>query len=426
MLAVHFADEAAPDTAAALGRFRIAARRPPGRRVEYRNVNYALLGEVVSRVSGRPFTSYVRERLLEPLGMKAAFSSRATASAYAATGYMGAWEPARFLFRLRFPKTARRLIRSRIGGLIELAPYDLDTAAIGGLVGPVTGFLPFVLAQLNGGRGILSQASTALMQTLQARGRAGIEARLGVGLGWKIGETAGRRFLNHEGGGAGFTSETRIYPREGLGMVIAMNRLVGTKSCSLAHRICEALCDARELRRDEAPKNSFARVALRGARPDRDVGSREIERDRWLLARALAGEDRSRQQQDAAAHHERHAEPLHGSGTLAEKKIAQEHGDERVGRGQGHDDHGLAVSEGQVEEQQSDGHADAGKKAVEIEGRLPRRRLAHPQEDRHGEAAEGNADGDLREVDRKRRHLPVERQLAEEAPQPPGEDDGGG
>ncbi len=246
MLAVHFADEAAPDSAAALGRFRIAARRPPGRRVEYRNVNYALLGEVVSRVSGRPFTSYVRERLLEPLGMKAAFSSRATASAYAATGYMGAWEPARFLFRLRFPKTARRLIRSRIGSLIELAPYDLDTAAIGGLVGPVTGFLPFVLAQLNGGRGILSQASTALMQTLQARGRAGIEARFGVGLGWKIGETAGRRFLNHEGGGAGFTSETRIYPREGLGMVIAMNRLVGTKSCSLAHRICEALCDARD------------------------------------------------------------------------------------------------------------------------------------------------------------------------------------
>ncbi|MGO8866081.1 MAG: serine hydrolase domain-containing protein [Alphaproteobacteria bacterium] len=246
MLAVHFADEAAPDSAAALGRFRIAARRPPGRRVEYRNVNYALLGEVVSRVSGRPFTSFVRERLLEPLNMKAAFSIPAPASADAATGYMAAWEPSRFLLRLRFPKTARRLFRSRIGGLIELAPYELDTAAIGGLVGPVTGFLPFVLAQLNGGSGILSQASTALMQTLQARGRVGVEARLGVGLGWKIGEAAGRRFLNHEGGGAGFTSETRIYPREGLGMVIAMNRLVGTKSCSLAHRICEALCDARD------------------------------------------------------------------------------------------------------------------------------------------------------------------------------------
>ncbi|MFI4988063.1 MAG: serine hydrolase domain-containing protein [Alphaproteobacteria bacterium] len=244
-LAVHFADERPPSTAEALARYRIAVLRPPGRKVEYRNVNYALLGEVVSRVSGLPFAPYVRAHVLAPLGMALAFSAAAWPQSVAATGYMAAWEPARFFFRLRFPATARRLFGARLGGLVELRPYDVDTAAIGGLVGPVTGFLPFLSAQLAGGSGILGPSSTALMQALQARGRAGVEAKLGVGLGWKLGEASGRPFLNHEGGGAGFTAEARIYPREGLGIVIAMNRLVGTRSCSMAHRLCEAICEAR-------------------------------------------------------------------------------------------------------------------------------------------------------------------------------------
>ncbi len=243
-LAVHFAGDPQPGTAEALARYRIAARRPPGRRVEYRNVNYALLGEVVSRTAARPFASYVEERILEPLGMAVGFAAAAVPQGLAATGYMGVFEPGRLFLRWRFPATARRLFGAQSGGLVALRAYDVDTAAIGGLVGSVTGFLPFVRAQLQGGGGILSAASTALMQSLVARGRAGVAARLGVGLGWKLGEASGRRFLNHEGGGPGFTSETRIYPREGLGMVIAMNRLVGTRSLMFAHRICEAACDA--------------------------------------------------------------------------------------------------------------------------------------------------------------------------------------
>jgi len=246
MLAVHFAGDPTIDSSAALARYRIVARRPPGRKVEYRNINYALLGEVVSRVARRPFTDYVAERILAPLGMKVTFSALAEAGPEAATGYMGAWEPMRYFFKLRFPQAARRLFRARSGGLVALAPYDVDSAAIGGLCGPVTGFLPFVRAQLRGGEGVLGEASTALMQSCVARGRAGVESRLGVGLGWKIGAVGGRRFLNHEGGGAGFTAEARIYPQEGLGMVIAMNRLVGMRSCSLAHRLGEALCDARD------------------------------------------------------------------------------------------------------------------------------------------------------------------------------------
>ena len=42
----------------------------PGRRFHYSNLAYALLGEVVRRLSGEPFEAYVDERILKPLGMK--------------------------------------------------------------------------------------------------------------------------------------------------------------------------------------------------------------------------------------------------------------------------------------------------------------------------------------------------------------------
>ena len=78
------------------------------------------------------------------------------------------------------------------------------------------------------------------MQTLCARGAAGVVARMGTGLGWKIGQVGETMFINHEGGGPGFTSETRLYPAEGLGVVVCMNRwLLFGRSHLVAHRICE-------------------------------------------------------------------------------------------------------------------------------------------------------------------------------------------
>jgi CubicO group peptidase (beta-lactamase class C family) len=78
------------------------------------------------------------------------------------------------------------------------------------------------------------------MRSLIASGQAGFEAKLGMGLGWKVGEINGRRFYNHEGSGAGFTTETRIYPDENLGIVLMMNDY-GVRFHHLQHRICEAI-----------------------------------------------------------------------------------------------------------------------------------------------------------------------------------------
>jgi CubicO group peptidase (beta-lactamase class C family) len=47
----------------------IGAVIPPNRQWKYSNLGYQLLGEVIARVSGTPYTDYVRKKILQPLRM---------------------------------------------------------------------------------------------------------------------------------------------------------------------------------------------------------------------------------------------------------------------------------------------------------------------------------------------------------------------
>ena len=47
----------------------IGAVIPPNRQWKYSNLGYQLLGEVIARVSGTPYTDYVKKKILQPLAM---------------------------------------------------------------------------------------------------------------------------------------------------------------------------------------------------------------------------------------------------------------------------------------------------------------------------------------------------------------------
>ena len=240
-LAVSLAGEEPPASAVALSRYRIKATRRPGERVEYRNVNYALLGEVVTRASGIEYREFVAREVLKPLGMEASFSFTDTLRAEAATGYIQRTDPMRLVLRVLMAGVTKKLYGQRAGALIALNEFLLDTAAIGGLIGSVTEFAKFLHAQLAANPAVLSAALTRKMQTKVADGAAGIESRQGMALGWKVGSARGRPFLNHEGGGPGFTTELRLYPEERVGIALAMNAMRMPRTMRAAHRICETV-----------------------------------------------------------------------------------------------------------------------------------------------------------------------------------------
>jgi CubicO group peptidase (beta-lactamase class C family) len=232
---VRRAGESAPEADEVLKRYQLKSIRPAGKKVEYANVGYAILGAVIARVSGQSYSAAIEKNILCPLGMNATFTHTTMQLTASATAYLGTWDPMRLLVGLLLPEI-KWVLGERVGGFVALQPYDLDSAAIGGLVGSPLDFAPFLIANLNNGRGLVQAKTCQQMQSLQARGQAGYEARMGMGLGWKIGTD----FINHEGSGAGYATETRLYPSKNLGILLMMN-LSSAKAHKAAHRICESI-----------------------------------------------------------------------------------------------------------------------------------------------------------------------------------------
>ena len=240
-LAIHRADGSSTSTTDALRRYRLQRGRRPGQGARYANANYAVLGELVSRRAQIPYASFVHDEVLAPLRADLRFEQTPAIVASAATGYERRWSPLRLALRFIIPEASAWVFAAPYGPFIALRPYDLDTAAAGGLVGCAEGFLPLLEEMLRASDGLLSADSKRAMLSVQADGAAGIVSRAGMGLGWKRGLSEGREFWNHEGGGAGFCSETRLYPDADLGIVILLNRSQSSALSRLCHRICERL-----------------------------------------------------------------------------------------------------------------------------------------------------------------------------------------
>lgn len=154
------------------------------------------------------YEDYVREQILEPLGMTSTgFLFTPQMSGRAATAYhrrVGA-------MRLFLP---RWVIGSPQDGYVSLHRFVPDGAAYGGLIGPVEDAARFLQMHLRDGElegiRIISAESAAQMRQIRLRGR-----RYDLGLGWlrpRRAREAQPSYVEHLGGGAGYWNDMRIYP----------------------------------------------------------------------------------------------------------------------------------------------------------------------------------------------------------------------
>jgi CubicO group peptidase (beta-lactamase class C family) len=218
---VHPATEPRPDlkswTNQLLGRHH-RLRFQPGTRYAYSNLGYLVLGVLIETVTGLSFEEYISRNVLKTLGATASgFDLRADA----ARGYSRAWS---FLGLAAPFLIDRKLFGITHSGFTELQPFEVDGAPYGGLVGPVTDMLALGRAMLAGGcaaGGRVLDASTVQLALAHSRSRN--DRPLPVGLGWHLGEENGENYANHIGGGLGFRSELRIYPRLGCAVAVIAN-----------------------------------------------------------------------------------------------------------------------------------------------------------------------------------------------------------
>lgn len=212
----------------------ISFSNPPGVKYEYSNYGYAILGRIVTNLSGVPYSTYVTENILKPLGMiSSTFDIHAVAPERLAMGY-----------------------RREGDQWIEETPLeDGAFAALGGLFTTVTDFaryMAFLLAAFpprdDADTGPVKRSSVREMQqpwrlrlVTSSRQSPDVPAVF-TGEGYGYGLTSGIDSLlgysvAHGGGLPGYGTFYRILPDCNVGIVALTNRTYA----SPAPRVTDAL-----------------------------------------------------------------------------------------------------------------------------------------------------------------------------------------
>lgn len=188
-----------------------AERLTDGEHFFYYNSGYEVLGEVVEAVDGRSYATYVRQEILDPLGMnRSTFSRRAVAEADdAMTPY--------------YP---------RDGDQVEGEfPYDEIIHAAGGLLSSVTELARYLRMHMGGGsvdgESVLDADLLAEMHTPRStRQRAVDGTEQGYGYGVMVQEFLGDTLVGHGGSVGVSTAWFGFLADRGLGAAVLTNTTV--------------------------------------------------------------------------------------------------------------------------------------------------------------------------------------------------------
>jgi len=172
---------------------------PPGARFHYSNLAFALLGIVVESASGIPYAEYVRQRLLEPLGLS----------------------------RMGFEPTQPAAVGYRVQEYAEgvVPERDVETGgwlSAGQMWGTVRDLCRWAAFLGDPDESVLSRRTVEEMRTVQA-----IDDHLrwtaGYGLGLGLRRDGERILAGHGGSMPGFIAAVLVAPRDRIGAAVLTN-----------------------------------------------------------------------------------------------------------------------------------------------------------------------------------------------------------
>ena len=221
----------------AMMRSGIPFSNAPGMVYEYSNYGFAILGRIVANVSGMPYARYVRERILQPLGMHMTTLEAANVPAQRlAHGYRrqdDAW-----LEEKQLPDGAFGAMGGMLTSISDLGRYvafmlDAWPPRDGPETGPVRRSSVREMQQL-------ARYSGATVVRDPATGNVTLNAG-GYGYGLRVAQTClFRTSVSHTGGLPGFGSLMRWLPEHGVG-IVALGNLTYTSWTNPAEQAMQIL-----------------------------------------------------------------------------------------------------------------------------------------------------------------------------------------
>lgn len=180
----------------------------PGDEWVYSTVGFMILGDVIAKVSGQSYETYVQENIFVPLGM----------------------EQTTFLIEETTPDSlvSPHLPNAQGGVMVgAVYPYSRPFAAGSGILSNVEDMARYALAHLNRGElngvRILNDAAYDLMWEPVSDTTIPNPVVAQYGLGWMIGEHNGYRTIGHDGLIEEFNAYFTMIPEDNLAVVLAVN-----------------------------------------------------------------------------------------------------------------------------------------------------------------------------------------------------------
>lgn len=201
----HYFDDTGPTLAATVASLSgTPLVYEPGTRTKYSNAGVAVAGHVLEATQGEPFAEYVKHAVLQPLGMsRTAFAPDSAVAARLARAYMWGFDRGRF----------------------DAPGFELGMAPAGSMYSTVLDLALFMDAMFRRGEG--ANARVLGSETLESMWEP--QHATGYGLGFRVAERFGQRWLGHGGAIYGFSTQLAFLPDAKLGVVVA-SALDGTNT----------------------------------------------------------------------------------------------------------------------------------------------------------------------------------------------------
>ncbi len=185
----------------------------PGTGFSYNNAAFSIAGAVIEKISGQTYTSFVRERFLDPLGMdRACFSADEAITHRVAAPHLILGET--------------KLVLRNVGWQPGWELSRLDVPA-GGLIASVEDLLKWCRFQMTGetpdGKRLIERDSLDRLQAAVV----GAEATFDVALDWFVRTASGVKTIEHPGETVGYSTTLVVAPDRGVGVVVLTNAVGG-------------------------------------------------------------------------------------------------------------------------------------------------------------------------------------------------------
>jgi CubicO group peptidase (beta-lactamase class C family) len=211
----------------------------PGAHFHYCNLGFAILGQIIEKLDGRPWYQCLQTRILTPLSMtRTAAVITIRSSARSATGY----QP--FFDDQVFPRQGR---------LVPRPPEVFDSPA-GSIAAPPGDMAIYLRMLLNGGHGIVSADGFRLLSTPYIQATE-FSPTAFYGYGIAVDVLDGHKILRHTGGMNCFASSIHVDLDAGVAAFASINAMQGYRPTAVtqyAVQLLRARAEAKPLPAAEA------------------------------------------------------------------------------------------------------------------------------------------------------------------------------